>query len=52
MKLMREILFFNENSIYNNISIITHHQNIILMAYGQFTPKFHFYEAEVGLTVK
>jgi hypothetical protein len=30
MKLMLKTLFFNENRIYNNTSIITNHQNIIL----------------------
>jgi hypothetical protein len=43
MKLMLKTLFFNENSIYNNSSIIANHQNIIPMAYRAiFHQKFIF----------
>jgi hypothetical protein len=43
MKLMLKTLFFNENSIYNNTSIIKNHQNIISRVYGAIPTKILFF---------
>jgi hypothetical protein len=43
MKLMLKTLFFNENSIYNNTSIIKNYQNIISRVYGAISTKILFF---------